>query len=252
MCSRWLVQVLVSMLGERRSSLLVLLLLSAIPAAGQNFSASATVLETTSAEITNLTIVTASPVDFLFTIHNTGNTNISAFPEITVYDSNNNTIVQLIYNTDVNMSAGSVKDLELNWITNLQGSFTAKLVVFYDNNSRSATAFRTFVLTSSYPPAGGGESIGGGSLETTPEPSNLPASVATPAPKMLIPSIPQETTPVVTVTAVTIPSSVSLSGILAGILGFALPKGGTVNLFWILVAIIGILVLYIYKRKRHI
>jgi PGF-pre-PGF domain-containing protein len=155
---------------EKRSSLLVLLLMLAMPASGQNFTVSTTVLETTSAEITNFSVVTGSPVDFLFTIHNVGNTNVSVFPEITVFDSNNNTVVQLIYNIQVNMAAGNLKDLKLSWNTNNPGNFTAKLVVFYDNNSKSATSSITLVLPSAHTPAGSGDDgcTGGGVITSEP------------------------------------------------------------------------------------
>jgi hypothetical protein len=239
------------MQGEKRSSLLILLML-AMPASGQNFPMSTTVLETTSAEITNFSAVTGSPVDFLFTINNMGNTNISVFPEITVYDSNNNTVVQLIYNTQVSMLAGSLKDLKLSWNTNNHGNFTAKLVVFYDNNSKSATASRTFVLPSAYTPAGGGSS--GGYYAVTPKPT--PTSAVTPAPteaQVQIPPrqpTPRQFQPIVTATVVATSQGLLL-GILTGILGFALPKGEeTVSFFWILV--VGVVLLYGLKSKRYI
>jgi hypothetical protein len=240
------------MRGEKRSSLLVLLLMLAMPASGQNFTVSTTVLETTSAEITNFSVVTGSPVDFLFTIHNVGNTNISVFPEITVCDPDNNIVVQLIYNTQVSMLAGSLKDLKLSWNTNNHGNFTAKLVVFYDNNSKSATVSRAFVLPSAYTPAGGGST--GGYYAVTPKP--IPASAVTPAPteaQVQIPPrqpTPQQFQPIVTATVVAASQGL-LPGILAGILGFALLKGeGTASSFWILV--IGVVLLYGLKSKRYI
>ncbi len=127
-----------------------------VPALGENFPASATVIETTRAEITNFSVVTGSPVDFHFTVSNLGNTNISVFPGITVYDSNNNTVVQLIDDTGVNMSVGSVEDVKLSWNASSYGNFTANLVVFYDNNSRSAATSEIFVVSpfAIIPPSG--------------------------------------------------------------------------------------------------
>ncbi len=220
----------------------------AVPASGQSFTASATVLETTSAEITNFSVVTGSPVDFLFTINNVGNTNISVFPEITVCDPDNNTVVQLIYNNEVNMAAGNLKNLELIWNTNNHGNFTAKLVVFYDNNSKSATASRTFVLPSS--PAGRGST--GGYYTVTPKP--IPASAATP-PEAQVQISPRQPTPQqfqpIATAMVVAASQGLLPGILAGIPGFALPNGeGTVSSFWIL--IVGAVLLYGLRLKRYI
>ncbi len=222
----------------------------ALPASGQNFPASATVLETTSAEITNFSVVTGSPVDFLFTINNVGNTNISVFPEITVYDPSNNTVVKLIYNNEVNMAAGNLKNLELNWNTNNHGNFTAKLVVFYDNNSKSAIASRTFVLPSVNTPAGRGSS--GDYYVATPKP--IPASAVTPAPtEPQVPIPTRQSTqfqPVVTATVMAASQGV-LPDILAGIPGFALPKGeGTVSSFWLLV--VGAVLLYGLRMKGYI
>ena len=134
------------MLEGKRSSLLIFLLLLATTAAGQNISVSTTVLTTTSAGITDFSVATGNVVDFLFTVQNLGNTNISVFPEITVYDNNNNTVVQLIYNSAVNISAGSLKDLTLSWNTGSTGEFNATLAVYYDNNSKSVTASKTFTL----------------------------------------------------------------------------------------------------------
>jgi PGF-pre-PGF domain-containing protein len=156
---------------ETRSSLLVLLLMLAIPASGQNFTVSTTVVETTSTEITNFSIVTGSPVDFLFTIHNVGNTNISVFPEITVYDSNNNTVAVLTYNTEINISIGSQEDRALSWNTVSTGNFRAKLVVFYDNNSKTVTTEKIFSIPSSvtgHVSSGTGGGTGSGAISREP------------------------------------------------------------------------------------
>lgn len=213
----------------------------AMPAFGQNFPVSTTVLETTRAEITNFSVISGNAVGFLFTIHNEGNTNISVFPEITVYDPDNNTVEQLIYDTEVNVSAGSLKDLKLSWNTNNQGSFTAKLVVFYDNNSRSTAALRTFVSSAHTPTR---EGSGKGRAAVTPKPAVTPEVAP-------IQHIPQQHQPAGTAASASTASI--LIGILAGIIGFVLPKeGGTASFYWISGAGIGAVLLFILKLFRHI
>lgn len=235
--------------GERKSNLLVLVLMLAMPAAGQNVPISTTVLNTTSAEITSFSVVTGSAVDFLFTVNNVGNTNISVFPEITVYDSNNNTIIQLIYNTQVNMSPRSLEYLNLRWNTNNKGSFTAKLVVFYDNNSKSATASKTFMLTSA---PGEGDDGGSGSWAVTPAPT--PESTITPAPaEEFVQPMPQQIQPAVIVAVAAATASTGiLTGILTGIIGLALPEGAAAVNTLLLVSLgsAGVL-LFILKLKRY-
>lgn len=238
------------MLEGKRSSLLTLLLLLAVTAAGQNFPVSTTVLNTTSAEITNFSVVTGSVVDFLFTIHDVGNTNISVFPEMTVNDSNNNTVVQLIYDTYVNISAGSLKDLTLSWITGSSGNFTAKLIVFYDNNTKSITASKNFVLLPAYAPT----SSGGDSWTAMPTPVPISTVKSTPIPaptESPVLSTPQQFQPIVAVAAVTASTGI-LAGILTGILGFALAGSeATINQIWIISLGVLVIFLFILRRKMH-
>lgn len=240
------------MSGERRSSLLFLVLILAVPALGENFPASATVVDTTRAEITNFSVVTGSPVDFLFTVGNVGNTNISVFPEITVYDSNNNTAVQLIYDTGVYMPAGSVEDMKLSWNESSYGSFTANLVVFYDNYSRSSTASQTFVL---YPQATAASR--GGHSHTTVTSTPTPASAVTATPATTPPAPKQQ--PPAAATSATASTGTGIASnegggglynLISGLFRFALPEGaGRARIPIIMVPMLGISFLILKWKK---
>jgi PGF-pre-PGF domain-containing protein len=167
------------MSGEKRNSFAVILLLCMIVAqtsAQENITATTSVLQTTTARIESFSVETGQPVRFIFTVKNSGNTNISIFPEITVYDSNNNnTIVKLVDSTAFNISIGSLKDLIFSWNTNSTGNFRAQLVVFYDNNSRIVTSEKNFSIFGHVrvPASSSGDGgTGGGTISKEP-PDNL-------------------------------------------------------------------------------
>ncbi len=168
------------MLAGKRSSTFIILLLLALTASGDNFSATTTVLNTTSANITGFSIVTGNVVDFLFTLNNAGNTNISAFPEVAVYDQNNNLVVTLLYGSAVNISRGESRDKLLSWNTGSIGSFTANLTVFYDSYTKTVSVSNAFEIISPSPPqkavvSGGGG--GGGGTSGFVSPKNIKEAV---------------------------------------------------------------------------
>jgi len=73
--------------GKKSSFILLQLTIMAL-AAGQNVPVITNVIETSSAQITDFSVnVGGGAIDFFLIIENTGNLNISVFPEITVYDS---------------------------------------------------------------------------------------------------------------------------------------------------------------------
>lgn len=143
----------------------------ALTCAQENITATTSVIETTTARIESFYVETGEPIRFLFTVKNTGNTNISISPRITVYDPNNNTVVVLISASGFNISIGSLKELTLSWNPNSTGNFRAQLVVFYDNNSRIVTAENNFSIlgtATGHASSSGDKGTGGGVISKEP------------------------------------------------------------------------------------